>query len=323
MTLVESAIWTLMILVALAAIFWMMEAGIARLSPPLRRIAIPMAFMGPGLIFIMGAYIVPTIMTIIQSFQHRRTGEFVGLANYERVLSNSQAHGAFINTLLWLVLVPTFCVIIGLVVAGLTDRLPKRVETFFKSLIFMPMAISFIGATAIWSLVYAFQPVGRPQVGIVNEIITAFDGIPRPWIIVSDYKLNTLALSMIMVWMFAGFAMVNLSASIKSVPEETVEAARLEGASSFTIFWKIIVPQIRTTIVTVFTAIAILSLKIFDVVYSMTGGRYDTDVVGNLYFTQAFVLRDRSFASVLIVLLLISVIPFMWLNVRQFSRKNR
>ncbi|WP_029042229.1 carbohydrate ABC transporter permease [Cucumibacter marinus] len=315
-------LWTVAALAVTLLYFVISRWLVERLSPRAQKFATPFVFAGPAVILLFLFYLLPTALTILQSFQHPRSGDWVGLANYQRAFNSSAIRATIFNTLLWIVFVPFACVLIGLVAAGLTDRLSRRVESFVKTIIFVPMAISFVGAATIWGLVYAFSPPDTPQVGLINQIVVMLGGTPRPWLIVSDYKLNTFALMFIMVWLFAGFAMVNLSAAIKGVPDETIEAARLEGASGFTIFWRIIVPQIKTTIFTVVTAIALLTLKVFDVVYSLTGGRFDTDVIGNRFYLLAFTFRDRPLAAVLVVILLLLVIPVMIANLKQFSSKG-
>ena len=215
------------------------------------------------------------------------------------------------------------CVLLGLLAAGLTDRVGPRSERTAKTLIFLPMAISFVGASTIWTFIYAFQPPGAEQIGLLNQVVTSMGFDPVPWMIDRDFKLNSFLLMVIVIWMFTGFAMVSLSAAIKGVPAETIEAARVDGASEGNIFRHIVLPQIRSTIAVMLVTIALLTLKIFDVVYSMTGGRFGTDVVGNLFYTLLFGMRDVSLAAVLVVVLLILVIPIMVINIRRVARAGR
>jgi alpha-glucoside transport system permease protein len=221
---------------------------------------------------------------------------------------------------LWMIVVPVLSVAVGLAVAVLADRLSRRGESFTKSLIFLPMAISFVGASTIWGFIYAWRPEGRPQIGLLNEVVVAFGGSPVPWL--QTAGINNFALMIIMVWLQAGFAMVLLSAAIKNVPEDTIEAARIDGASEVQVFSRVVVPQIRSTMVVVATTILILVLKIFDIVRVLTNGRDGTDVVANRFINEFFTFREFGRASVLVVALIIATIPFMILNVRRFREQE-
>ena len=248
-----------------------------------------------------------------------RVREFVGLDNYGMVLTDSATQSALFNNLLWVIFVPTFAVLIGLFVAVLADRLTTFWESVAKALIFLPMAISFIGASAIFTLVYNWQPEGQEQTGLLNAIVVALGGSPVEWL--RNEAINDFALMAIMVWLQAGFAMVLLSAAIKNVPEDTIEAARIDGATELQIFFRVVVPQIFSTIVVVATTILILVLKIFDIVRALTQGRNNTDVVANEFYDK-FALGQYGSAGVLVVVLVVLTIPFMVLNIKRFREQE-
>ncbi|MGI9031114.1 MAG: carbohydrate ABC transporter permease, partial [Ilumatobacteraceae bacterium] len=214
------------------------------------------------------------------------------------------------------------CVAFGLAMAVLADRMSKRWESASKSIIFMPMAISAVGASTIWLFVYNWRPSGREQIGLLNAIWTGFGGEPVSWLQVSDGRLNTLVLLLIMVWGSTGLAMVLLSAAIKGVPDDTLEAARLDGASESQVFWRITVPQIKTTIAVVFTTLTIAVLKVFDIVYVMTGGNFNTDVIANRFIDELFDFRRFGQAAAIVVFLMIVMIPIIYYNIRSFRQQE-
>ncbi len=227
-------------------------------------------------------------------------------------------HIAFRNNILWLIFGTGFSVSLGLLIAVLVDRIKR--EALAKSFIFLPLAISFVGASVIWKFVYAWQPAGRPQIGILNAVVTAFGAEPIPWLI--NAPLNTFALILIMIWLQTGFAMVVLSAALKGVPSELLEAARIDGANEIAIFFKVIIPYIKGSIMTVGTTIFIAVLKVFDIVYVMTSGKFQTEVVANRMFVEMFNFRNFGRASALAVILLVVVIPIMIVNVRNLRQQG-
>lgn len=230
----------------------------------------------------------------------------------------SALSGVVWNNVFWLVLVTGFATILGLAVAVLADR--ARGESIAKSLIFMPMAISFVGASVIWRFVYAFTPAGKDQIGLLNAVWVGGGGQPQDWI--RQVPWNNLFLIAIMIWIQTGFAMVVLSAAIKGVPSELLEAARVDGATEVQTFWRVTLPQIRTTIGVVVTTLMITVLKVFDIVQVMTGGNNDTDVVANRMFSEVFVNRDNGRGSALAVLLFVVVLPLMVVNVRRLQTRE-
>ncbi|MFW5943540.1 MAG: carbohydrate ABC transporter permease [bacterium] len=243
----------------------------------------------------------------------------LGLHNYQFAFTNPAMHVAFRNNVIWLLVGTGGSVIIGLFVASLVDRVKR--EALAKSFIFMPLAISFVGASVIWRFVYAWQPPGREQIGLLNAVVTRLLDIePIPWLI--DAPLNTYALIVIMVWLQTGFCMVILSAALKGIPNEFIEAARIDGAGEWQIFFNIVIPMIRGAILTVATTVFIAVLKVFDIVYVMTNGKFDTEVIANRMFVEMFTFRNFGRAGSLAVILLVVVLPIMVLNIRNLRRQG-
>jgi len=221
------------------------------------------------------------------------------------------------NNLFWVLFVTGFATAAGLAIAVLADR--SRGENLAKSLIFMPMAISFVGASVIWRFVYAFTPPSRDQIGLLNAVWVGAGGEPQTWI--QNQPWNTLFLIAIMIWIQTGFAMVVLSAAIKAVPTELLEAARVDGASEAQTFWRVTLPQIRTTVGVVITTLIILVLKVYDIVKVMTNGEFGTNVIANEMLDELFTNRNTGRASALAVLLFVAVMPLMIINMRRNRRE--
>ncbi len=249
---------------------------------------------------------------------YQPTDRFILLGNYIKAFKSRDFMISLRNNLIWLILGPTLAVLFGLVIALLADR--SDFEILAKALIFMPMAISFIGAGVIWKFIYAYQPSGENQIGLLNAIITAFGGQPQNWLTLSP--LNSVLLVFILVWMQTGYAMVLISSAIKGVPEDLYEAARIDGAGEMRIILSVVIPYIKGTIITVGTTIMILSLKIFDIVYSMTGGNFNSDVLATLQYREMFVYKNYNMGSTYAIILLIAVIPAVIYNIRQFKDKE-
>ncbi|HIP70730.1 MAG TPA: sugar ABC transporter permease [Anaerolineae bacterium] len=241
-----------------------------------------------------------------------------GLQNYVFAFTSPDMHIAFRNNILWLVFGTSFSVGLGLLIATLVDRIKR--ESLAKSFIFLPLAISFVGASVIWKFVYAWQPAGRPQIGVLNAVVATLGFEPIPWLITPP--LNTFALILIMIWLQTGFAMVILSAALKGVPQELLEAARIDGANEIQIFFKVIIPSIRGAIITVATTIFISILKVFDIVFVMTSGKFETEVIANRMFVEMFNFRNFGRASALAVILLVVVIPIMVVNIHNLRKQG-
>lgn len=279
----------------------------------------PYVFVGPGVMLLTWFLLLPTVRTFWQSLFDASSTNFVGLDNFADIFTKSDTLETFRNNLIWLIVGTGMCVILGLLVAVLADR--SKFETLAKSLIFLPMAISLVGAGIIWKFVYAYQPPGEQQIGLLNAIVTTFGGQPQTWIF-DNQPWNNLFLVAVLVWMQTGFAMVIFSAALKGVPDDLLEAARLDGASEIQSFFRIIVPYIQGTLITVTTTIAIFSLKIFDVVRVMTGGQYGTDVVATKFYRTYFTERDHGGGAALAIVLFLAVLPVMFYNLRQLRKQE-
>ena len=285
-----------------------------RLQPKVR----PWAYIGPALL-ILGFYLVyPTLNTLYLSFLDAKSERFVGLQNYLWTLTSPEMHIAFRNNLLWIVLMTTFSVGLGLIIAVLVDRV--RYEPIAKSVIFLPVAISFVGASVIWRFVYAYKPANVPQIGLLNAVIVALGGRPIGWLV--DTTVNNFALIAVGVWLQTGFCMVILSAALKAIPKEILEAARVDGASEWRIFWQITVPMISSTIAVVATTVVINALKAFDIVFVMTNGTRGTEVIANRMYKEMFSFLNFGRASAIAVILLLAIVPVMAANIRRFQAQE-
>lgn len=301
-------------------LFWTMSTLAERLPIRIGRRIRPFVFIAPALLLVTILLVVPGTLTVINSFRDARSESFVGLANYEWLVTDPAIRDVIVNNVMWLIIVPAVALGWGLVIAVLADKLSRRAEGVAKSTIFLPVAISLVGASTIWGFVYAVRPEGRSQIGILNEIVVALGGSPIAWLL--EPAINDLALMAIMIWLETGFAMVLLSAAIKAVPGETIEAARIDGASERQIFWRVTTPQIRSTMVVVYTTVLISSLKVFDVVAVLTNGNFGTDVIANRFVLELFRFRDFGHAAVIVVVLMLACVPFMALNVRWFRAQE-
>jgi alpha-glucoside transport system permease protein len=282
----------------------------------------PFFYVLPALAAI-GLYLIyPAYQTIVYSFANQDSTAWVGLDNYADLLASSDFHDTLFNTLLWILIVPAFTIIFGLIIAVLADRLGAQAEKTAKTIIFLPIAISAVGAGTIWKFIYAANPPGEPQVGLQNAIVTKLGFDPVNWLQLSDFRVNSILLMVIMLWAQVGFAMVLLSAAIKGVPGDTLEAARVDGANERQTFFRVVIPQIRTTIITVFVTVTIGVMKVFDYVYVMTNGDFNTNVVGNQFFNELFTNFNNGYAAAIVVLLMIAIIPLMIYQIRQFRAEE-
>ena len=282
----------------------------------------PYAYLLPALLLIGLMLLYPAIQTINYSFANADSTAYVGWDNYSEIFGNQEFRDSIINNLLWLLVVPALTVALGVVVAVLADKLSTTGEKVSKGVIFLPMAISFVGASAIWGLVYAYSAPGQPQTGLLNAIWTSFGGDPQTWLQISTARLNSFLMMVILIWLQVGFSMILLSSAIKGVPEETLEAARIDGASEWKIFWQVVVPQIKGTMITVYVTVVILVLKVFDIVYVMTNGRDKSNVIANLFFNELFANGQAGIASAIVVILLIAVMPVLYYQVRHFRAEE-
>jgi len=278
-----------------------------------------LVFLLPAGILLTVGLIYPAVNTTVLSFFNRNSQEFVGFDNFVWMFTQPSIQITLINTLVWVALVPTLSTIFGLAYAVFIDK--SKGEKVLKSLVFMPMAISFVGAGIIWRFMYEYRAEGfSEQIGVLNQLIVWFGGEPQQFLQNSPW--NTFFLIIVMVWIQTGFAMVLLSAAIKGVPVEIIEASRLDGANPWQTFWNVTVPGIRGTLVVVITTISIATLKVFDIVRAMTGGNFDTSVVANEMYTQAFNRGEFGQGSALALVLFVMVLPIVIYNVR-IMRKQK
>jgi alpha-glucoside transport system permease protein len=280
----------------------------------------PFVFIGPGVAILAWYLAIPTIRTLLLSFQDESSRTYVGFENYLFAFTDRIMLETFRNNLLWMIFGTLFCVSLGLVIAVLADR--SRFENIYKAIIFTPMAISFVGAGVIWKFVYTYKGEGSgiSEIGLLNAVVSAFGGQTQPWLLIPPW--NNFLLIVIMVWLQTGFAMVTFSSAIKGVPSELMEAARMDGADEFQIFFNIIIPYIQGTLITVTTTIVIFSLKLFDIVRVMTGGNNGTNVIANEFYLQRFTYGHAGRASAIAIVLLVAVIPVMIYNLRQFRERK-
>lgn len=280
----------------------------------------PWLWLLPALMFVGVFLIYPTIGTVIRSFQDKAGTAFAGLANYAWFFGNPEALISLRNNVLWVVLLTAFTVGLGLLIALLVDRV--RYESAAKSVIFVPLAISMVAAGVIWKFMYAYKSPGLPQVATVNGVLQFFGIDSVPWIILDTAAINTIALIVVMTWMWTGFAMVILSAALKGISPELLEAARVDGATELQVFKGIVFPLLLPTIAVVSTTVIITALKTFDIVYVMTGGQYDTNVIAHLMYQEMFSFGDFGRASALAVILLIAIVPIMFFNISRFRAQE-
>jgi alpha-glucoside transport system permease protein len=290
---------------------------------------VPWLYLAPALVMMAIFIVYPTITTIYLSLQNQTsTGSAAAdcvpgqscwgiFENYHYALTSPIMLQAFRNNLLWIIFMVTGTIVIGLLVAVLADRVPY--ESVAKAIIFLPMAISFVGAGVIWKFVYDYE-TGSVQIGLLNAILVKLGLAPVAWL--QTGGVNNLALIVVGVWMWSGFCMTILSAALKGVPTEILEASRVDGANEWSVFWKIIVPMIMPTIAVVATTMVINVLKIFDIVYVMTGGNYGTEVIANRMYQEMYSAFHTGRATAVAVVLIILIIPFIYLNIRRFQAQE-
>jgi len=282
----------------------------------------PWLFLFPAL-FVLGLYLAyPVFATLWLSVTERTPSGnvWVGFENYAQMLGEDKFWEAMRNNMLWLIVVPAASTGFGLLAAQLTDRISWG--NIAKSLIFMPMAISFVGAAVIWKLIYDTRPEGSDQIGLLNAIYLFLGGdAPQTWLTLPFW--NNFFLMAVLIWIQTGFAMVILSAALRGIPEETVEAAIVDGANPFQVFFKIKVPQIMGTIVVVWTTITIIVLKVFDIVFAMTNGQWETQVLANYMYDKMFRANDWGVGSASAMIIMLLVTPILVWNIRNARKEMR
>ena len=294
---------------------------ILRLVPDRRRSLVrPWLWLLPALLFLFVFLVWPTLLTIARSFQGAVAGTFVGIDNYLWFFGSEDALISLRNSLMWVVLLTLFTVGLGLLIAVLVDRV--RYESVAKSVIFVPLAISMTAAAVIWRFMFDYQSPGQPQTGTLNGILGVFGLGPVSFLQVDTLGLNTVFLILVMTWMWTGFAMVILSAALKGISAELLEAARVDGATEWQVFRKIVFPLLLPTVAVVSTTIVITALKAFDIVWVMTNGNFNTDVVASKMIKESFIFGNFGHGSALAVILLLAIIPVMVVNINRFRAQE-
>jgi len=306
-----------------ALIYFLLNLLIHQLPERIKRKVEPYVFIGPVLALI-GLFIIwPTLQSIRLSFMEEEidgSTTWVGFQNFKDLFAEDYFASMLINNLMWIAIVPILTVSLGLAIAQLANNVGPRQEKVLKSIFFMPMTISFVSAAVIWRYIYAYSPEGGNQIGLFNAIWTTLGGAPQTWFQIEAFKFNNILLMIILIWLSAGYAMVLLSAAIKSVPEDTLEAGRVDGASTGQIFFKIILPQIWPTAIAVFITVLIGAMKVFDIVLAMTGGNYNTTVLAQTFYLEYFIYGNTGKAMAAVVLLILAIIPVMVYQVRHYRK---
>ena len=306
-------------LAAFAAIVYLVFLLASRVNVKVQEWLKYAVFLAPAVLLLLIGLVYPTIRTLTMSFMNADSTEFVGFDNYVWSFTIPEILIVLRNTAIWVLLVPILSTGLGLAIAYMTDRMKR--PGIVKSLIFLPMAISFVGAGVIWKFVYNFQPnLDKPDIGLFSAVSKALGFTPPNWLL--EAPLNTLLLILVMIWIQTGFCMVVISAAMKNVPDEVVEAAMLDGAGNWKRFLRVTIPMIRSTIVVVLTTTAIGTLKVFDIVRTMTGGNFETNVIANEMYSQSFRQMNYGQGSALAVILLVCVLPIIAYNIRQLRRER-
>jgi alpha-glucoside transport system permease protein len=314
MLLLGSVFWAALIAAVLGGLFFLLDYRSKEGAGYLFQLV---GFLAPAVILLAIGLIYPTIGTTIQAFQDNRSRNFVGFDNFIWIFTQPYGIRVVVNTIVWVLIVPALSTIFGLAYAAFIDR--SRGEKIFKALVFMPMAISFVGASIIWKFVYDAKPADQDQIGLLNQIVVWFGGQPVYWLQNSPW--NTFFLIVVLIWIQTGFAMVILSAAIKGVPAEQLEAAELDGTNAWQRFMNVTVPGIRSSLIVVLTTISIASLKVFDIVRTMTAGTNETSVIANEMYTQWKGFETGRSAAFAVVLFLL-VMPIIIYNARQIKKQR-
>ncbi|MBN8654695.1 MAG: sugar ABC transporter permease [Anaerolineae bacterium] len=333
--------------VASYAVFWLLHFLVSLLPERIYRKLNWLAFLLPAALLVILVLVAPLFQTVIWSFKSDNVKEWVGFQNYveiftdevkpEKVEAKKEEGAVFvaddrildnrfmdilINNFLWILVVPAATVIVGTATATLSNQVGPKRERVFKSLIFMPMAISFVAASTIWSYFYSFVPPGRPEVGLLNALVKLFGGETQPWLTIDQGRLNSFLLMVVIIWLQGGYAMVVISAAIKNVPVETLEAAQLDGANSWQVFFRVVLPQVWGTVMSVFVTILIMVMKIFDIVLSMTRGNFTTSVLAFEWYKEFFENSNLGPASAVVTILVVLIAPLMWLQIRTVRQQE-
>ena len=310
----RSYYWAIGVAVVVGAVFFLLDYRSRQGKGYLIQLV---AFLAPAFLLLLVGLVLPSLQTMVSSFMNSSGNTFIGLDNYVWIFGQPDGIRVVVNTIVWVLIVPTVSTIVGLAYAVFIDG--TRGEKIYKVLVFMPMAISFVGAGIIWRFMYEYRGQQYNQIGLLNQILVWFGGEPQQWLLNPPW--NTLFLIVVLIWVQTGFAMVILSASIKGVPAELHEAAELDGANAWQRFKSVTVPAIRPALIVVLTTISIASLKVFDIVRTMTAGNYETSVLANEMYTQ-FSKFEAGRSAALAVILFILVLPIVIYNARQIQKQR-
>ena len=328
-------------------VFWLLNFLLSLLPERVYRKVNWLAFLLPAALLVILVLVAPLVQTVIWSFKSDNVKEWVGYQNYVEVFTDKvkpekveakKAEGAvfvsddrivddrftgiLLNNFLWILVVPAATVIVGTATATLSNQVGPTRERVFKSLIFMPMAISFVAASTIWAYFYSYVPPGRPEVGLLNALYQLFGGEAQPWLTIDKGRLNSFLLMVVIIWLQGGYAMVVISAAIKNVPAETLEAAQLDGANSWQVFFQVVLPQVWGTVMSVFVTILIMVMKIFDIVLAMTRGNFTTSVLAFEWYKEFFENSNLGPASAVVTILVVLIAPLMWLQIRTVRQQE-
>lgn len=293
------------------------ERVVSLLPVSFQRGARPWVWLFGPIVAVSTILIYPLIDTIVISFKDAESISYVGFANYVASFTGTMTDVLF-NNLLWLTVFPAATMVLALVAAVLFDKI--RYERIAMTVVILPTAISFTAGSVIWTQMYSFQPEGKSQLGTFNALWTLLPGAkPVPWLI--NGTVNNFALILIAVWLGLGTAVLVLSAAVKNVAREQIEAARIDGASEWRIFRSVTLPSILPAVLVVLTTQVIAGLKVFDIVYVMTNGNFNTDVIANRMFNELFAYGDYGRASAIAVILLLGALPIVFINIFQFRRE--
>ncbi len=322
-SLFESSFPKILQILAVLAIFFgfygIAFAAGARVQGKKQNVLALSLFLVPALILAMTGLGIPAIQTFIESFKNADSSKWVGFANYTRAVKDPDILLAFRNTMAWVIISPVVATGLGLALATMLNKMKR--EALAKSLIFMPMAISFVGGSLIWNLMYQYQEPNMNQTGLVGQIMKSL-GIPLQHLLLWS-PWNNLFLMVVYIWGFTGFGMVILSAAIKNIPQDIEEAAQLDGASGLRLFRTVTVPMVKTTIIVVLTTAMVGTLKLFDVIHTMTGGNFKTDVLSNRMFDEHFVYLNNGRGSSLAILIFLGVLPITYYNIRSIRAERK
>ncbi len=303
-------------------LYWLLNFLVSLLPERIRKKSDWLAFLTPAAVLVILVLVAPLFQTVAWSFMDDGAKKWVGLKNYVDLFTDERFLQILLNNLLWVMVVPAITVAFGTTAAALSNQVGPRLESIFKSLIFMPMAISFVAASTIWSYFYAYVPPGRPEVGLLNAVVKSLGFQTQPWLTIDQGHLNSFLLMAVIVWLQVGYSMVVISSAIKAVPEETIEAAQLDGANPWQVFAGIILPQVWGTVMSVFVTILILVMKIFDIVLAMTRGNFNTSVLAFEWYKQFFENSNIGPASAVVTVLVILIAPLMWLQIQTVRQQE-